>query len=131
MFSNSLLIGFNCHHVNWGYDDKIPDGGDRVLGCLVKYKLSFPHCQGFCQLLLRLLEHWQQSRSTVAFANIGLNNHLPDRRVFEKFPRSQHQPLLITSPRFAFSVTSMPSTLTAACWMQFGSLEEVTVSNFC
>ena len=32
---------------------------------------------------------------------------LPDRRVLEKFPRSQHRPSLITPPRFALSVPSM------------------------
>ena len=44
----------------------------------------------------------------LAFASVGPNNHLPDRRVLEKFPRSQHRPLLITPPRFAMAVPSMP-----------------------
>ena len=33
---------------------------------------------------------------------------LPDRRILEKFPRSQHRPLLIVPPRLTLSVPSMP-----------------------
>ena len=44
----------------------------------------------------------------LAFAIVGPSSHLLDRRVLEKFPRSQHRPLLITPPRFALSVPSMP-----------------------
>ena len=44
----------------------------------------------------------------LAFASIGPNSRLPDRCVLNKLARSQHQPLLITSPRFAMAVPSMP-----------------------
>ena len=44
----------------------------------------------------------------LAFATVGPNSRLPDRRVLDKFPRSQHRPLLITQPRFAMAVPSMP-----------------------
>ena len=44
----------------------------------------------------------------LAFASVGPNNHLPDRHVLDKFPRSQHRPSLITPPRFAMAVPSMP-----------------------
>ena len=44
----------------------------------------------------------------LAFASVGPNSCLPDRRVFKKFPSSQHRPLLITIPSFALSVPSMP-----------------------
>ena len=44
----------------------------------------------------------------LAFASVGPNSCLLDRHVLEKFPRSQHQPLLITTPRFAMAVPSMP-----------------------
>ena len=44
----------------------------------------------------------------LAFASIGPNSRLPDRRVLEKFPRSQHRPSLITPPRFAMAVPSTP-----------------------
>ena len=44
----------------------------------------------------------------LAFASVGPNSRLPNRRVLDKFPRSQHRPLLITPPRFAMAVPSMP-----------------------
>ena len=44
----------------------------------------------------------------LALASVGPNSRLPDRRVLDKFPRSQHRPSLITPPRFAMPVTSMP-----------------------
>ena len=44
----------------------------------------------------------------LAFASVGPNSRLPNRRVLEKFPRSQHRPSLITPPRFAMAVPSMP-----------------------
>ena len=47
-----------------------------------------------------------------AFASVGPNSRLPDRRtVLKKFPRSQHRPSLITPPRFAVAVPSMPVKL--------------------
>ena len=46
----------------------------------------------------------------LAFACVGPNSCLPDRRVLEKLPRSQHRPSLITRPRFAMVVPGMPVT---------------------
>ena len=43
----------------------------------------------------------------LAFASVGPNSRLPDRRVLDKFPRSQHRSSLITPPRFAMAVPSM------------------------
>ena len=44
----------------------------------------------------------------LAFASVGPNSRLPNRRVLEKFPRSQHRPSLITPPRFAMPMPSIP-----------------------
>ena len=44
----------------------------------------------------------------LAFASVRSNSRLPDRRVLEKFPRSQHRSSLITPTRFALLVPSMP-----------------------
>ena len=52
--------------------------------------------------------HWNTGTNPdLAFASVGPNSCLLDRRVLEKFPRSQYQPLLITPPRFAMAVPSM------------------------
>ena len=44
----------------------------------------------------------------IAFASVGPNSCLPDGHVLDKFLRSQHRPSLITPPRFAMAVPSMP-----------------------
>ena len=44
----------------------------------------------------------------LAFVSVGPNSRLPDRRILEKLPRSQHRPSLIVSPRLTLSVPSMP-----------------------
>ena len=44
----------------------------------------------------------------LAFASVGPNSRLPDRRVLDKFPRSQHRSSLITPQRFAMAMPSMP-----------------------
>ena len=44
----------------------------------------------------------------LAFASADLDSRLTDRRVLEKFPKSQHRPSLITPPRLALPVPSMP-----------------------
>ena len=45
----------------------------------------------------------------LAFASFGQDNRLPDRRILGKFPRSQHQPSLITPPRFKVPAHSDPA----------------------
>ena len=56
----------------------------------------------------RTLSVFIPAAETLAFASVGPNSCLPDRRVFEKFPRSQHRSSLITPPRFVMAVPSMP-----------------------
>ena len=54
-------------------------------------------------------DHWNTGTNPdLAFVGLGPYSLLLDRHVFEKFSRSQHQPLLITPPRFAMAVPSMP-----------------------
>ena len=53
--------------------------------------------------------HWNTGTNLdLAFVSVGPDSRLPDRRILEKFPRSQHRPLLIVSPRLTLSVLSMP-----------------------
>ena len=46
----------------------------------------------------------------LAFASADSDSRLPDRRVLEKFPKSQNRPSLIIPPRFALPVPTMPVT---------------------
>ena len=97
---------FNCPHADWSYDDNSPDGeclaGWASINCLallynVKDAASFYSCR------------WNTGTNPdLAFASVGPNSRLPDRRVLEQFPRSQHRTSLITPPRFAMAVPSMP-----------------------
>ena len=102
-----LYVGnFNRCHADWGYDDNSLDGeclaGWASINCLAllydaKDATSF------------YSSHWNTGTNLdLAFPSVGPNSHLMDRRVLEKFPRSQHQPLLIILPRFAMAVPSMP-----------------------
>ena len=97
---------FNCGHADWGYDDNSPDGeclaGWASINCLAllyNAKDAASYYSG----------RWNTGTNPgLAFASVGPNSRLPDRRVLDKFPRSQHRPSFITPPRFAMAVPSMP-----------------------
>ena len=110
---------FNCRNVDWGYDDNSPDGeylaGWASINCLGILAAKIPDTN--CLALLFNAKdaasfysgRWNTGTNPdLAFASVGPNSRLPDRRVLETFPRSQHRPLLITPPRFAMAVPSMP-----------------------
>ena len=90
MFSHPYLYAgdFNCRHVNCGYNDNNLDGECLAVwtstNCLVlpynaKDTTSF------------YSGRWNTGiNSNLAFVSIGPDSCLPDRRVHEKFPRSQH-----------------------------------------
>ena len=97
---------FNCRHADWGYDDNSPDGecltGWASINCLVLLYNAKDAASFYSG-------RWNTGTNPdLAFASVGPNSRLPDRRVLEKFPRSQHRPSLITPPRFAMAVPSMP-----------------------
>ena len=85
---------FNCHHADWGYNDNSPDGeclvGWASINCLAllyNAKDAASFYSGHCNTA---------TNPDLSFVGVGPNSHLLDRRVLDKFPRSQHQPLLIT-----------------------------------
>ena len=63
------------------------------------------------------LSFWPWNTGTnpdLTFASVDPNSCVPDRCILEKFPRSQHQPLLIVPPKLARSVlTKFLNTLYA------------------
>ena len=79
---------FNCCHADLGYDDNSLDreclAGWESINCLVllynaKDAASF------------YPGRWNTgTNSDLDFASVGPNSRLPDRRVLDKFPRSQH-----------------------------------------
>ena len=78
---------FECLNVDWGYNNKSPYGeclaGWTVINSLAllynaKNIASFYYC------------HWNTgTNSDLAFASVGFNSRLPERRVLDTFPRSQ------------------------------------------
>jgi len=103
----SLDVGdFNCQHVNWGYSALSPDGESLAswsaankLGILLNAK----------EVISFFSRRWNVSTNPdLAFANVAHDNRLPDRRVLEKFPRSQHRPSLITPPRLKIPACNDP-----------------------
>ena len=97
---------FNCHHANWSYDDNSLDSeclaGWASINCLALLYNAKDAASFYSGC-------WNTATNPdLAFTSVGPNSCLPDRRVLEKFFRSQHRPLLITPPRFAMAVPSMP-----------------------
>ena len=84
---------FNCRHADWGYDENSPDSkclaGWASINCLAllyNAKNAASYYSG----------RWNISTNPdLAFASVGPNSRLQDRRVLEKFPRSQHRPSLL------------------------------------
>ena len=97
---------FNCQHVDWGYDTTTADGeclaswaSSNGLTLLYSPKDAASFHSG----------RWKtDTNPDLAFASVDSDSRLPDRRVLGKFPRSQHRPSLITSPRLAHPKPSKP-----------------------
>ena len=99
-FHRSLYAGdFNSPHTNWGYSTNnveaecLATWSDyNILSLLynLKDQANF-HC--VC---------WNTGTNPdLTFCRTGSDRCLPQRRILEKFPRSQHRPSLITLLRFS------------------------------
>ena len=123
---------FNCRHADWGYDDNSPDGeclaGWASINCLALL-YNAKNVASFYS------GRWNTGTNPdLAFASVGPNSRLPDRRVLEKFPRSQHRPSLITPPRFAMAVPSMPVkrwNFRKAKWSHYIALTKINSQRLC
>ena len=97
---------FNCRHVLGGYEDNVPDGE-----CLAGWPgiISLAPLYNAKNAASFYLGGWNTGTNiNPAFVSVDPYSRLPDRRILENFPRSQHLPLLITPPRFALSVPKIP-----------------------
>ena len=87
---------FNCHHVDWGYDNSNPDGE-----CLAGWASAnnFTLLYSPKEAASFHSGRWKtDTNPDLAFASVDLDSRLPDRRILGKFPRSQHRPSLISYP---------------------------------
>ena len=95
---------FNCTHVNWGYRTSSANGE-----CLV----AWASLNGLVPL------HDPKDAATIhsgrwntgtnpdlTFVSVDPDSRVPDRRILEKFPRSQYRPSFIDPPRLALLVPS-------------------------
>jgi len=95
----SLYVGdFNCQHVNWGYNTTSPDGESPDLWATFNNLGMLYNPKESASFFSR---RWNIGTNPyLAFASLGQDSQLLDRRVLGKFPRTQHRPSLITPPRF-------------------------------
>ena len=105
--SPSLYAGdFNCRHVDWGCNTPNSDGNclaewaaNNNLAVLYDPKGPSSFNSG----------RWGMGTNPdLAFTSVEPNSWAPDRRVLEKFPRSQHQPSLILVPLLLVPIPSAP-----------------------
>ena len=97
---------FNCPHADWCYGANSLDGECLAAWAsinnlaLLYYPKDFASFHSGC---------WNSGTNLdLALAGADSDSRSPDRRVLKKFPKSQYRPSLITSPRFALPVPSMP-----------------------
>ena len=76
---------FNCRHVDWGYNNNSPDGeclaGWASINCLALLYNANDAASFYSG------RWYTGTNPDLAFASVGLNSHLPDRCVLEKFRR--------------------------------------------
>ena len=97
---------FNCPHVNWGYSSNSADGECLVAWASLNGLVPLHDPKDMAPFHSR---RWNTGTNPdLAFVSVGPDSRLPDRRISEKFPRSQHRPSIIVPPRLTLSVPSMP-----------------------
>ena len=97
---------FNCQHVDWGYDANSEDGKCLVGWANNNNLILFHNPKNAASFHF---SRWNTNTNPdLAFISIDSDSRLPDRKILEKFPRSQHRLSLITPPRFARPVSSKP-----------------------
>ena len=108
VFSHPYLYAsdFSCRHVDWGYRNNSPDGECLAGWASINNPALLYNAKDAASFYSGC---WNTGTNPdLAFTGVGPNSRLLDRRVLEKFPRSQHRPSLIKPSRFAMSVPSMP-----------------------
>ena len=97
---------FNCPHVNWGYRTS-SDNGECLVDWASPNGLVPPHDTK--DVATFYSGGWNTGTDPdMTFVSVGPDSRVPDRRILEKFPRSQHRPSLIAPPRLALPVPSKP-----------------------
>ena len=94
---------FNSRHADWGYDDNSPYSGCLAGWASINYLALLYNAKPAASFYSG---RWNPGTNPdLGFASVGPNSCLPNRRVLDKFSRSQHRPSLITPPRFAMTLS--------------------------
>ena len=97
--------GFNFPHADWGYGANSV-GGEYLAGWASINSLAVLYYSK--DSVSFYSGRWNScTNPDLAFASAHSDRRLRDRRIPEKFSKSQHRPSLITPPRFALPVPSM------------------------
>ena len=93
----NLYVGdFNCQHVNWDYNKT--SEGESLDSWATANNLGLLY--GPKETATFFSHRWNVGNNPgMAFASLGQDIRLPDRRVLGKIPRSQNRPSFITPPR--------------------------------
>ena len=95
---------FNCPHVNWGYRTSSTDT-ERLVAWASFNDLVPLHDQK--DVAIFISGRWNTGTNPdLTFARVGSISCVPDRRILEKFPKTQHRPSFIVTPRLALPVPS-------------------------
>ena len=98
MFPHPILhVGdFNCQHVVWGYRTSSADGECLVAWASLYGLVPLHHPEDVATFHSG---RWDiGTNPALAFVSVGPDSRVPDRRILEKFPSSQHQSSLIVLP---------------------------------
>ena len=121
---------FNFPHVDWGYNTNSTDG-DCLLAWARSNNLALLHDPKDEPSFHS--GRWNTGTNPdLAFTTVGPDSRLPYKRVLEKFPRSQHRPLLITPPRLSLPVPGRPvkrRNVRKANWSHYNSLTNKLARN--
>ena len=97
---------FNCPHVNWDYRTSSDDGKCLVAWASLNGLVPFHDLKDVANFHSG---RWSTGTNPdLAFVSVGPDSRVPNRRILEKFPRSQHRPSLIVPLRLALPVPSRP-----------------------
>ena len=97
---------FNSPHTDWGYNSISTDGDCLVAWASINNLVLLHNPKDAATFHSG---RWNTGTNPdLAFSSVGPDGRLPDRRVLENFPRSQHRPSLITPPRIFHPIPGTP-----------------------
>ena len=114
VFSHPVLYAgdFNCSHVNWDYRTSSADGECLVAWASLNGLAALHHSKN---VAIFHYGRWNTGTNPgLIFVSVIPHSRVPDRRILEKFPRSQHRPSLFHEDLLCLSRANLSSDGTFA-----------------